>query len=49
LRLGEVTLSGDDFASKGDWEAGDKLDLVVSLLGDGGVRVLDVMDWNKAK
>ena len=49
LRLGEVTLAGDDFASQVDWEAGEKINLVVSLLGDGGVRVLDVMDWSKAK
>ena len=49
LRLGEVTLSGDDFAGHDDWETIDKLNLVVSLFGDGSVRVLEVMDWKKAK
>ncbi|MFH1311861.1 MAG: DHH family phosphoesterase [Candidatus Eisenbacteria bacterium] len=49
LKLGEVNLSGNDFASQVDWEAGEKLNLVVSFLGEGGVRVLEVMDWKKAK
>jgi single-stranded-DNA-specific exonuclease len=49
FRLGDVTLSGDDFAAQTDWEALDKLNLVVSLFGDGSVRVMEVMDWKEAK
>lgn len=49
LRLGEVILSGDAFAVETDWEPGDKVSLVVSLFGDGSVRIVEVVDWKKAK
>jgi single-stranded-DNA-specific exonuclease len=49
LKLNEVALSGEGFANQFAWEAGDKVNLVVSPFGDGSVRIMDVIDWKKTK
>jgi single-stranded-DNA-specific exonuclease len=49
LRLNEVILSGEDFAAGPDRDFGNKMNLVVSPFGDGSMRVVEILDWSKAK
>jgi single-stranded-DNA-specific exonuclease len=48
-RLGDVVLSGEHLASQTEWDAGDKLDIVVSTFGDGSIKVMEVIDWKRAR
>lgn len=49
LRLNEITLSRRDVAAGGGWDCDDKINLVVSPFGDGSMRVVEILDWSKAK
>jgi single-stranded-DNA-specific exonuclease len=49
FRLNEVALSGEEFGGQFAWDAGDKVNLVVSPFSDGNVRVMEVIDWKKTK
>ena len=49
LRMGEIIFCGEVFSADRVSNPGDKLNLVVSPFADGSVRVVEVIDWKKAK
>ena len=49
LRLNEVTLSIRDAAARDGWNSDDKINLVVSAFSDGSMRIMEILDWSKAK
>jgi single-stranded-DNA-specific exonuclease len=48
LKLNEVMLSSGGPGGAAELDLGDKVDLVVSPFGDGSMRVVEILDWNKA-
>jgi single-stranded-DNA-specific exonuclease len=48
-RIGEVLVSGEQFISGKAWENGNDLDLVISPFSEGSTRIVEVVDWRKAK
>jgi single-stranded-DNA-specific exonuclease len=48
-RLGDVVVSGEGFPAGAISSSEDSVNLVVSPFGNGSVRVIEVIDWKKAK
>jgi single-stranded-DNA-specific exonuclease len=46
-RMGEILLIGDALASQKDLLSEERLSLVVSPFGDGGMKAVEVIDWKQ--
>jgi single-stranded-DNA-specific exonuclease len=48
-RIGDLMLAKGRYASEIDWDVSEKMNVVVSPFGDGSAKVVEVIDWKKAK
>ena len=48
-RIGEMTLTGEKLGSEDGWDAGEGVSVVVSPFGNGSIRAVEVIDWEKTK